>query len=127
LNRLNEIATEVNAANLSTPVIRAVPVRMIESWLLFDENAIRSAASNSNGTADLGLPRIATLEKIPNPKAILFNALQNASELPPRRLQRFRVEAARHRIPNFISDFSPLRALRSFQSFEDELIEALTT
>lgn len=124
-HRLQEIEAETKAANLTTPVIRAVPVRMIESWLLFDSNAIRCAASNRNGNQRLTLPRFNSIETLPDPKSVLFDSLRIASGLPPQRLSRFNVHAARHRIPAFVSDFSPLRALPSFSRFEEELIQTV--
>lgn len=123
--RLQEIEAEVQAANITTPVIRAVPVRMIESWLLFDASAIRCAASNRNGNQKLTLPKINLIESLPDPKSVLFDNLRIASGLPPQRLSRFNVHAARHRIPAFVSDFSPLRALPSFLRFEEELIQTV--
>ena len=43
-------------AETSVPQVPVVPVRMTEAWLLFDEKAIRWAASNPNGSQPLGLP-----------------------------------------------------------------------
>lgn len=123
--RLTEILEEAEFANITIPVVRAVPVRMIESWLLFDASAIRCAASNKNGKEKLPLPKINTLEQLTDPKEILFNNLKTASDLPPHRLSKFNPHEARHRITSFIEDFSPLRILPSFQRFENELLEAL--
>jgi len=51
---------------------------MIESWLLTDEDAIRCAADNRNGTANLNLPVHNRIEKLNNPKEVLFLALKNS-------------------------------------------------
>ncbi|WP_223173784.1 hypothetical protein [Gloeobacter kilaueensis] len=48
--RYQEIDQAVQTAGLaSLPVVCVVPVRMQEAWLLFDEVALRRAASNPNG------------------------------------------------------------------------------
>ncbi|MFZ2852979.1 MAG: hypothetical protein WAZ34_02570 [Rhodocyclaceae bacterium] len=103
----------------------AIPVRMLESWLLCSEEAIRIAADNPNGKNPLNLPAIARVESAPDPKEILFNALRVASELSGRRLTKFRAEQRRHRVAELIEDFAPLRLLASFQEFEDAFVATL--
>ncbi len=61
------------------PAIAVVPVRMMEAWLLFDEQAVRDAAGNRNGTVDLGLPRLADAEDSPDPKSLLHRAILEAT------------------------------------------------
>lgn len=115
--RITEI--EAGGGGLAVPVVAAVPVRMLEAWLLFDEDAIRAAADNKNGTVNLGLPAVAQLENIPDPKAVLFEALRSASELSARRKKRFNEGRARSLLTAHIEDFSPLRQLPAFQRFEE--------
>ena len=100
------------------PAVAVVPVRMLEAWLCFDERAIRKAAGNPNGTVPLGLPPLRRVESRPNPKADLKEALRAASELSGRRLKKFNTAAAFWRIVDCIEDFSPLRELSAFQTFE---------
>ena len=102
-----------------------MPVRMTEAWLLVDEQAIRSAASNPNGKNDLSMPGLDRLENIPNPKNMLFEKLKLASELPTGRLRKFRPETRRHRVAELISDYSQLRNLSAFVKFEGDLIECV--
>ena len=52
--RAAEIVTA--AEGLQFPIVRVIPVRMMEAWLLTDEGAIRSAAGNPNGTDPLNVP-----------------------------------------------------------------------
>lgn len=113
------------AAHLKVPVVAAVPVRMIESWLLMDERAIRCAADNRNGAVHLNLPRHAAIESLPDAKETLFAALKTASDLPHQRARKFNHHRARSRVTDFIDDFSPLRNLPSFQAFENHLIAAV--
>lgn len=111
---------------IEVPIVPAIPVRMLESWLLCSEDAIRIAADNPNGKNRLNLPGLDRLETTPDPKDVLFEALRVASELSGRRLSKFRVEQRRHRVAELIEDFSPLRALTSFQEFESAFITTLS-
>ena len=63
------------------PWVCVVPVRMQEAWLLFNEAAIRNAAGNPNGQVMLNLPKLNTVEEIPDPKQILHHQLKAASGL----------------------------------------------
>lgn len=117
---------QVNAAadGIFCPVVAAVPVRMLESWLLADERAIRCAADNSNGKSDLALPKPGQIESLADPKCELFNALRIASGLGTNRMRRFNENRARSQITNFVQDFSPLRIQSGFAKFETSFISA---
>lgn len=104
-------------------LVTIVPVRMTEAWLLVDEAAIRAASGNPNGTMALGLPKVAKLEQLKDPKAVLFDALSAASGRSPRRLKSFSPEACRHRVSDLMASCDPpsfaiLRALPSFAGLE---------
>jgi Domain of unknown function (DUF4276) len=90
-----------------------IPVRMTESWLLLDEEAIRTAAGNPRGTSHLQLPMAKAIEKLADPKARLFEALIAAADRSGRRKRQFRPEAARHRVAELM-DRAKLRLLPSF-------------
>jgi hypothetical protein len=109
------------------PAVCVVPVRMQEAWLLFDETAIRRAVGNPNGKAKLSLPAPATVEAIPDPKAVLHESLRKASELSGRRLKKFSDRQAARRVAEYISDFSPLRQLAAFRRLEHDLRESIAT
>ena len=126
-DRINEVNAAQVASNLPILVVPAVPVRMIESWLLIDQAAIRCAADNKNGTSDLSLPSPNKIEQLGDPKEILFTALRKASNLPPQRLKKFNENRARSRVASFIENFGSLRALQSFQLFEQGLIRDIGT
>jgi hypothetical protein len=81
--RLAEIRTAV--ASVTDRYVAVVPVRMTEAWLLHDEEAIRRASGNPNGTVVLALPAVTQVEAAPDPKSVLYEALLNASELSGRR------------------------------------------
>ena len=121
---------EVEAAwSVTSPAVRAVPyicvvpVRMQESWLLFDERAIRIAAGNPNGTQALGLPRLEDLESLPDPKTVLHAALERASGLAGRRLKKFEPRRRCFDVAEYAADrgFEPLARLSAFRQLLDDI------
>ncbi len=112
---------EAEKRGFQVPAVCVVPVRMTEAWLLFDERAIRRAASNPNGTNPLDMPDLSLIEQIPDPKSLLFEILRDASGLSGRRLKKFNTGECRIRITELISDFSPLQQLSAFQRLENDI------
>ena len=98
---------------------------MTEAWLLISERAIRVAAGNPHGRMPLTIPRLNTLEGLPDPKEVLFSLLRTASDLHGRRLRTLRVHGLVSRIVELLDDFSVLRALPAFVAFEEQLSAAL--
>jgi len=121
-----EIRQHLQAAGSQQTAVCVVPVRMQETWLLFDEAALRSAADNPKGRMPLEIPPIKKLEEVPNPKDLLWNLLSAASGLRPGRLRRFAPAPRTHRLADIIEDFSPLRRLPAFQALEEDLKLILT-
>jgi hypothetical protein len=116
--RLDEIRQAFEQAGIELPAVAIIPVRMLEAWLCFNEDAIRKASGNPNGKVPLNLPRLQRVESRPDPKRELKEALLTASERLGRRRKKFDTAAAFWRIVDGIEDFSPLRELPSFQAFE---------
>jgi hypothetical protein len=108
------------------PHVCVVPVRMTEAWLLCDEQAIRTAAGNSRGCRSLNLPPLHSLEKLPNPKSVLYETIRAASELRGRRLSRLPAAEYAVRVAELIEDFSPLRHLSAFRQLEEEVIQMIS-
>lgn len=106
-----------NAGN----IVCVVPVVMMESWLLFDELAIKKAAENKNFSGDMQLPILHKMEDIKEPKTFLHQLLKTVSCKKGRNLNTFNVHSAVHLVAENISDFSPLRALSAFKVFENDL------
>jgi hypothetical protein len=124
--RFDEIRQAVQPLRINfAETIGVVPVRMQEAWLLFDERAIRLAAGNPNGRTKLELPRTRDLEKVVDPKQLLFEILRKASGLTGRRLKQFRERESARRVAEYIEDFSGLRVLQAFQRLEDDLTKTL--
>jgi hypothetical protein len=116
--RLREIPSEAR-------IVPVVPVRMTEAWLLIDEQAIRTAAGNPNGTEPLTLPPLRRLESIPDPKETLRSLLVAASGLGPRRRKRFDRAEAVQRLAEIIENYAALLALDAFRAFHADLVSAL--
>jgi hypothetical protein len=103
------------------PAVCVVPVRTTEAWLLFAENAIRFAADNPNGRVPLSLPSLDRVERVTDPKKILYAALRQAGESGSRRRRHFSPEERVHRVAQLIDDFSPLRRLLAFEALEADV------
>ena len=106
------------------PSVCIVPVRMMEAWFLFSEQAIREASGNPGGRESLRLPRVQDIEGVPDPKEILHALLRDASGLSGRKLKHFRAAAAIHRMAEILDDFSPLLVLPAFQELDRDVRSA---
>lgn len=121
--RLNEMA---RAMPLGPPRwVPLIPVKMTEAWLLSDEKAIRAAAENKRGTMELGLPAKSRWEHLADPKKVLFAALNAASGKSARARRKFDPGRQRALVAQNTADFSHLRGLSAFDSFEKKLTAAL--
>jgi len=119
--RLDEIARAIGPLLLTIPHVCLVPIRMSEAWLLFNEQAIRSAAGNPYSRCQLHLPSIREAERMADPKHTLFEQLRVASELTGRRLLKFDRNRARAQVAEYIDDFAPLRGFVAFRAFEEDI------
>ncbi len=125
--RVEEIYNAIGGVNQSVlaPFICVIPVRMTEVWLLFDEVAIRKAASNPSRRKPLQFPDIKRLEDEPDPKELLYKLLREASDLSQRRLKQFSPSERVYRVAELIDDFSPLRMLDAFKALEGEVKQVI--
>lgn len=106
-------------------VVCIIPIKMMESWLLTDEKAIKFAANNPNGHVQLNLPDIKRIECLTNPKDLLHGLLTTATENNKRRLKSFNVDRAVHLVAEHTDNFEKLRQLSAFKKFEHELKKAV--
>jgi len=118
--RIKEIEDSIDTKNLNK-TISIIPIKMMESWLLIDEDAIRKAAGNRNYKGEINLPHIKDIEKIQQPKQLLFEILREVSGLKRRNLDKFNEHKAVHDVAEFIENFSLLRTLKAFQTFESQV------
>ena len=105
-------------------VVPVVPVRMSESWLLFDGTAIAKAASAPS--AQVPVPPIAQIENIPDPKSRLDQLLFQAAGAPSgRRGRNFQRTIVNRRVSvaEYIVDYSPLENVSAFRRFQEVLAE----
>jgi hypothetical protein len=119
--RAEEISAAAQEIALEIPFVRVIPIRMMEAWLLTDERAIRTAATNPNGTEHLDLPGIGQIEGIARPKLLLFELLREASGLGTHRKRTLRVHKLVHRIAELTDSFALLEGLPAFATFSEEL------
>ncbi len=124
-DRRIEILNATQHLGCNPPAVCVIPVRMTEAWLLLDELAIRTASGNPRGRRPLNLPAPASIERVPDPKESLFQALRTASEQTGRRLHDLRVKERRHRVAELM-DYELLRNLPAFRDLETELTATLT-
>lgn len=125
-NRQLEIERAKLALGGGQLVVEVIPVRMMETWLLIDAQAIKTAAGNPNAHHNVVLPKPNTLEKIPDPKAILQDHLRRASGLKGRQLDKFNVGRAIHLVAENIIDFSLLNGLSAYNAFVQKLDTVLS-
>lgn len=98
-----------------------IPVRMTEAWLLFDEQAIRTAAGNPSGKQPIAIPSLRTIETLPDPKQVLERLLREASGLNSRQLRKFNVSRAVQLVADNVQDYSPLKSLAAFATFDESV------
>lgn len=127
--RREEIADAVAREWPGLPHVPVVPVRMLEAWLLLDEQAIRQVAGNPRGRMDLCLPSSSAVENVADPKDRLKETLARASGLNGRRLRELhtRFPRNRHRLLELLDQDGPVAKVPSWQTFVADLGEALRT
>ena len=106
---------------ISAPYICVIPVKTMEAWLLFDENALREYVGNPKGKADLNLPKLRRIEEAGKPKEILQNALQDASHSRGRRKKSYDNTDSLIELALSIENYAPLRVLPAFNKLEDDI------
>ncbi len=103
-------------------VVPVVPVRMSESWLLFDGPAIAKAAGEPS--AQVPAPGIGQIENIPDAKDRLDRLLYDAAGAPAgRRGRKFlrSIVDRRVSVAEYIADYSPLENVSAFRRFQEAL------
>jgi hypothetical protein len=122
-HRRKEIAEAVAEVSPVLAHVPVIPVRMLEAWLLLDQTAIREVSGNPNGRVQLDLPTAARAESIPDPKALLKQAIAMASEESGRRLQKLqkRFPENRARLLQMLDRQGPVMRMSSWQAFTEDL------
>ncbi len=120
-----EAVLETEEENICKNLLAIVPIQMTESWLLADEEALLDAMMSTKSLRELGIEHAP--ERYSNPKAKIEEAIRYAHQN----------RSKRHRQQILISDIygpvgqqcdlTKLRALNSFQKFEEEVKGSLKT
>ena len=118
--RKKEIQKRIDPIMFSK-IVCVIPVRMMETWLLINTDAIKKASGNRNYSGNIDLPVLKNLESLTNPKEKLHDLLKTTSGLKHRRLKTFNIHYAVHLVAENIKDYSPLRELPAFREFENDL------
>jgi len=118
--RYKEIFNELDD-ELYPKIVCVIPIKMMETWLMIDPYAIKTAAGNRNYEGKIELPSLKNLEKENQPKVTLHELLRMASGLKSRNLKKFNPDKAVHLVAENIEDFSSLRNLVAFKAFETDL------
>ncbi|WP_218123413.1 DUF4276 family protein [Quadrisphaera sp. DSM 44207] len=129
--RRAELTETCAALQVDGPLVPVIPVRMTEAWLLLDPAAIRTVAGNPRGKAPLELPRPRDFEGVPDPKALLRQALLAAADATGRRRDQVakRFPAHRRQLLERLDRSGPVSGLPSFQALLQDVeaaVEALT-
>lgn len=127
--RTSEINQAIASKWAEVAHVPAIPVRMLEAWLLLDEQAIRQVAENPNGRIPLNLPKVNAIELYADPKALLKESLARASGLSGRRFEQFQRRFSQHRLRllELLDPHGPVLALPSWKHFVDDLDVAFDT
>lgn len=120
-DREREINEAISSMNFVKPCLPIIPNAMTEAWLLVDERAIYKAVNNPNGQDQFKLPNINIIEKIRNPKNVLFELFISASGLSRRRHSSIDLFMCRQRCALFITEFQKMGNLSSFALFRQKI------
>ena len=118
--RRDEILLQIDEEDREK-MVSVVPIKMMETWLLFDIEAIKKASGNRNYRGDVNIPALRILERENQPKELLHSLLRTVSGNSGRHLKNLNVDKCVHLVAENIEDYSPLRNLIAFQAFEEEL------
>ena len=129
LTRYNEVRKAICDVGYTGAWVSIIPVRMMETWLLLDESAIRRVAGRPRGSEPLDLPLPAQVEHESDPKGRLYQALETASRTRGRRLRIFRRDLPHYcrQLLDGLPITGPLEQVPSWVRFRDDLIKSLTT
>lgn len=122
--REKEIEDAVGDIFEVTRVVPIVPLRMLETWLLADANAIKKVAGNTDQRCRIEcLPAPRLLENVANTKDLLLDALCEASKTEGGKLKKFkkRFSEMRARLVSDLDIDGPVRDLPSYKSFREHV------
>lgn len=122
--RVQEIVDSASRLLCVDRVIPVVPVRMLETWLLADEEAIKRVAGNSSYPGKIScIPNVRSLENLAAAKQVLLDALCEASQVQGGRLAKFKkcFSEMRARLTFDLDPEGPVGQLSSYQNFRQQI------
>lgn len=127
--RQQEIEAADTRAGQHRPLVRVIPVKVMEAWLLLDEDEIRTVVGNPKGKAPLNLPKRSKVEACGDPKGRLRAALQAATIKKPNKkpnkkpaaLSSARFNLYRARLLEDLDINGPITELHAWQTLVAEL------
>ena len=126
--RRSEIESAIfSVKEIARPSICVIPVRTMEAWFLFDEQAIRDYVGNSDGKADLNLPKLKSIEDATRPKDRLNEAVEAAKKSKGRRKKSYDNTDSLVALALNITNYAPLRALSAFRRLEADIRDYLAS
>jgi len=117
----HRVDAQIGTAGRAT--VPVVPVRATEAWALADGDALRRVLSTTRSDAELGLPGLNELERLPDPKAMLDGVVNAAHTLRRGRRRRkgaYYLDELAEQV-----GLAALRGLPAFQAFESDVEAAL--
>lgn len=128
--RAAEVRAGANSAGIEVNrVVPVIPIRMTEAWLLIDEMEIRRVAGRPSGTNALGLPSVAAVESVADPKALLASALLAAAQPSGRRRRaQFERDFGRNRalLLQRLDVDGPINNLNAWQQLKEDIAAVLS-
>ena len=123
--RQQEIETAAARAGRPWPLVRVIPIKEMEAWLLLDEAQLRTVVGNPKGKAPLSLPKRSHVEACRDPKARLRAALQAATITKPGKkpsvLSSAQFNRYRARLLEELDIAGPVKELHAWQTLVAEL------
>lgn len=123
--RVNEIRLAAESIEGCPPVVPVVPVRCTESWLLVEEEAIRTVAGQPNGSQRIDMPPVSHVEGIADPKTRLKDLIAEASGREGAALSKLNGEFGRNRsvLLRRLDPFGAVASLSSWAALVDDIDE----
>jgi hypothetical protein len=127
-SRFSEIDAALESIDQEKPWVSVIPIQATEAWALVDEEAIRRASENPNGSVPLDVPSPNIVESITNPKDRLFDLMIEASEYSGRRLSKFkqRIHKKRFFLIEKLDINGPLCRIPAWRNLTNQLSDTLS-
>ncbi|PNG13815.1 hypothetical protein [Stutzerimonas stutzeri] len=124
--REQEILDACSNLSLTAVVVPLVPVKMLEAWLLADQDKIKMVGGGKNYRGDIeGVPGVAALENVRDAKSMLLNALCEVSGASGGKLRAFkqRFPEMRARLTYDLDPDGPVNRLSSYRRFRQAVTQ----